>query len=186
MKPTQLTTTPFTQFKTNFNVNYENLKGINNGAKGTAVGFGFTTDPKKEAARKSIEMPIVFVQMDDHNGYSITTNDLTIIPFTAKCDETTKIDKNYHRWQIPLRAAFATTTHKMQGSTAKGNCVTLPSEVSPWNRGLDYVANSRAKDLTKLFLLRPLRESNFTSHSEERFLIDEEYARLNAKFGSLS
>ena len=69
-----------------------------------------------------------------------------------------KIDKNYHRWQIPLRAAFTTTIHKMQGSTAKGNCVTMPSESSPWLRGLDYVANSRAKDLTKLFLLRPFRE----------------------------
>ena len=127
-------------------------------------------------------MPIVFVHMDDYNGYSITTNNLTIIPFTAQCDETIKIDKNYHRWQIPLRPAFATTTYKMQGSTAKGNCVTLPSENSPWSRGLDYVANSRAKDLTKLFLLRPMRESNFTSHVSERILIDEEYAKLSAKF----
>lgn len=120
--------------------------------------------------------------MDDNNGYSITTNNLTIIPFAAKCDETVKYDKNYHRWQIPLKAAYATTTHKMQGSTARGNCVTMPSENKPWARGLDYVANSRAKDLTKLFLLRPLRESNFTSHLAERTLIDEEYARLNAKF----
>jgi hypothetical protein len=129
-------------------------------------------------------MPIVFVQMDDNYGYSITTNGQTVMPFSAHCDETAKIDNNYHRWQIPLRAAFATTTHKMQGSTAKGNCVTLPSEISPWNRGLDYVANSRAKDLTKLFLLRPLRTTNFTSHEPERILIDEEYARLNAKFNN--
>jgi ATP-dependent exoDNAse (exonuclease V) alpha subunit len=117
--------------------------------------------------------------MDDNYGYSITTNGQTVMPFTAHCDETAKVDNNY---QIPLRAAFATTTHKMQGSTAKGNCITLPSEISPWNRGLDYVANSRAKDLTKLFLLRPLRITNFTSHEPERILIDEEYARLNAKF----
>jgi ATP-dependent exoDNAse (exonuclease V) alpha subunit len=161
-----------------------NKTGIFNGAKGTVVGFGFTTDPTMVIDNSTIETPIVFVQMDENNGYSITNNDLTIIPFTAQCDETAKIDKNYHRWQIPLRAAFATTTHKMQGSTAKGNCVTLPSENSPWNRGLDYVANSRAKDLTKLFLLRPLREANFTSHKEERILIDDEYARLNAKFDS--
>jgi ATP-dependent exoDNAse (exonuclease V) alpha subunit len=127
-------------------------------------------------------MPIVFVEMDDNNGYSITSNDKTIIPFTAQCDVSTKIDKEYHRWQIPLRAAFASTTHKMQGSTARGNCVTMPSESSPWLRGLDYVANSRAKDLTKLFLLRPLREINFTSHVAERNLINDEYIRLKNLF----
>jgi ATP-dependent exoDNAse (exonuclease V) alpha subunit len=161
------------------------ITGIFNGAKGTVIGFGFTSDPTTETGTRSTEMPIVFVQMDDNNGYSITTNGQTVIPFTAQCDTTEKIDNNYHRWQIPLRAAFATTTHKMQGSTAKGNCVTIPSKVSPWNRGLDYVANSRAKDLTKLFLLRPLRATNFTSHSDERILIDDEYARLNAKFNRL-
>jgi ATP-dependent exoDNAse (exonuclease V) alpha subunit len=161
------------------------ITGIFNGAKGTVIGFGFTSDPTTETGTRSTEMPIVFVQMDDNNGYSITTNGQTVIPFTAQCDTTEKIDNNYHRWQILLKAAFATTTHKMQGSTAKGNCVTIPSKVSPWNRGLDYVANSRAKDLTKLFLLRPLKSTNFTSHYDERLLIDDEYARLDAKFNSL-
>jgi ATP-dependent exoDNAse (exonuclease V) alpha subunit len=156
--------------------------GIFNGAKGTVVGFGFTSDPTTSRGNSQIEIPIVFVKMDDDNGYSITANNQTIIPFTARCDETVKYDKKYHRWQIPLKAAYATTTHKMQGSTAKGNCVTMPSENKPWCRGLDYVANSRAKDITKLFLLRPLRESNFTSHSAQRNLIDDEYTRLHAKF----
>ena len=68
-----------------------------NGTKGTVVGFGFTTDQAKNTGNSTIEMPIVFVHMDDNNGYSITTNNQTIIPFTAQCDVTTKIDNDYHR-----------------------------------------------------------------------------------------
>lgn len=126
----------------------------------------------------------MLVRMDDDIGYSAVPSMLNILPFTAQCDDTEKYDKNYHRWQLPLKAAFATTTHKMQGSTAKGNCVTLPSENKPWSRGLDYVANSRAKDLSKLFLLRPLTASHFTSHPKERMAIAREYERLTAKFSS--
>jgi ATP-dependent exoDNAse (exonuclease V) alpha subunit len=147
--------------------------GIFNGAKGTVVGFGFTSDPTTSRGNSQIEIPIVFVKMDD---------DILAIAVASNPDTTVKYDKKYHRWQIPLKAAYATTTHKMQGSTAKGNCVTMPSENKPWCRGLDYVANSRAKDITKLFLLRPLRESNFTSHSAQRNRIDDEYTRLHAKF----
>lgn len=160
------------------------ITGIFNGAKGTVVGFGFTSDPTIDTGNIIKEVPIVFVHMDDENGYSITNNKKTIIPFAAKCDETIKYDKEYYRWQIPLKEAYAITTHKMQGSTAKGNCVTMPSKSSPLSRGLDYVANSRAKDLTSLFLLRPLRVENFTSHKLEGKLIKDEYARLDAKFNS--
>jgi ATP-dependent exoDNAse (exonuclease V) alpha subunit len=110
------------------------------------------TNPANDTHNSSNEMPIVIVVMNDNNG-RLFNNYKKQSNHTAQCDITTKIDINYHRWQIPLRAAFATTTHKILGSTAKGNCVTMPSESSPWLRGLDYVASSRAKDLTKLFLL---------------------------------
>ena len=101
------------------------------------------------------ELPVVFVQMDNDVGYSVIPSIPNVIPFMEQCDVTEKYSKNYFRWQIPLVAAFATTTHKMQGSTVKGNCVTIPSLKSPWARGLDYVANSRATELSKLFLIRP-------------------------------
>jgi hypothetical protein len=70
----------------------------------------------------------------------------------------------------------------MQGTTAIGNVVTLPSSGGSFARGLDYVANSRATELSKLFLLRPLTESSFASHPKQRSQIDTEYRKLKIKF----
>jgi ATP-dependent exoDNAse (exonuclease V) alpha subunit len=152
------------------------------------VAFAFIYNPAKDnGGNRNIvkrEIPVVLVRMDDNIGYTAVPSMQNILPFTAQCDTTEKYDKNYHRWQLPLKAALATTTHKMQGSIAKGNCVTLPSKNKPWSRGLDYVANSRAKDLSKLFLLRPLTESHFTSHPKERMAIAREYEKLSAKFST--
>ena len=127
-------------------------------------------------------LPVVFVQMDNVVGYSIIPSIPNVIPFTEQCDVTEKYGENYFRWQISLVAAFASTTHKMQGSTVKGNCVTIPSLKSSWARGLDYVANSRARELSKLFLIRPLKEQHFTNHVKERGIIDLEYSRLSRLF----
>ena len=68
-----------------------------------------------------------------------------VIPFVAI---TTGVDiyievQHYHSWQIPLEPAFASTTHKMQGTTAKFGAVIDPSEKKTFARGLDYVAASR-------------------------------------------
>ena len=164
--------------------------GIYNCAKGKVIAFAFCNDPNRMMDTPDInsihyqkEIPIVFVQMDNDIGFSVSSSIPNVIPFSEHCDLKDKFDSHYHRWQIPLRAAFATTTHKMQGSTVKGNCVTIPSLNCPWARGLDYVANSRATELNKLFLLRALKPENFTSHEEQRKLIDNEYARLARKFG---
>ena len=54
-------------------------------AKGTVVGFGLAANPANDTHNSSNEMPIVIVEMDDNNGYSITTNNNVIIPFTAQC-----------------------------------------------------------------------------------------------------
>lgn len=159
--------------------------GIYNGAKGTVVGFAFMDSNEWDYShnivhteRGQMEIPVVLVKMDDDIGFSIIPTIPNIIPFTEQCDDTIKYGNHYHRWQLPLQNAFATTTHKMQGSTVKGNCVTMPSEKAPWARGLDYVANSRAKYLQKLFLMRPLRVQHFTSHPQERHSIGNEYKRL--------
>ena len=160
---------------------------IFNGAKGKVVAFAFSYDPDLNAnTQQSMylqkELPVVFVQMDSDIGYSVIPSIPNVIPFTEQCDVTEKYEKNNFRWQIPLVAAFATTTHKMQGSTVKGNCVTIPSLKSPLTRGLDYVANSRATELSKLFLIRPLKEQHFKSHLKEREIIDLEYSRLSRLF----
>ena len=165
------------------------MLGIFNGAKGKVVAFAFSYNPDdtvihQRTSNVQKELPVVFVQMDNDVGYSIIPGIPNVVPFTEQCDVTERYLKVYHRWQIPLVAAFATTTHKMQGSTVKGNCVTIPSLKCPWARGLDYVANSRATELSKLFLLRPLKSQHFTSHEKERNKIDAEYARLSRLFCS--
>jgi hypothetical protein len=124
------------------------------------------------------EIPTVLVKMDIEIGYSVYDHIKNIIPFVAICSGT-KYSKNYHRWQIPLEAAFACTTHKMQGTTAKNGAVILPSANQPFARGLDYVAPSRPTELKNLFLLRRLTSAHFTSHKQEILAIEEEYTRLN-------
>ena len=65
--------------------------------------------------------------------------------------------------QDDINAAFACTTHKMQGATAKYGAVMEPSANNPFARGLDYVAASRPTELKKLFLLTPLTNKHFTA-----------------------
>ena len=165
------------------------LLGIYNGAKGKIVGFAFTYDPScVSVGEMSLEnennrdLPVVLVQMDNDIGYSVSANLPNVVPFTEQFDSSEMYLREYRRWQIPLVAAFATTTHKMQGSTVRGNCVTSPSIFSPWARGLDYVANSRVTELKNLYLLRPLRENHFHTHHKERAAIAKEYSRLASKF----
>lgn len=124
----------------------------------------------------------MFVKMDKDSGYSLSTSMSNIVPFTAICDDTRKYNTYYNRWYIPLEVAFAITTHKMQGATCIGNCVTLASIGAPFSRGLDYVATSRVTELKKLFLINPLTTTQFTSHRLDRIAINDEYDRLNKKF----
>ena len=55
-----------------------------------------------------------------------------VIPFVAI---TTDDVPHYHRWQISLEPAFASTTHKMQGTTAKFGAVIDPSEKKHSQKG---------------------------------------------------
>lgn len=166
------------------------MPGIFNGSKGTVIGFAFKNDipidtmPKPSTFHTLIdrEIPTVFVQMDLDIGYSITTEIKNVIPFVAVCKSDEKYLKNFHRWQLPLEPAFACTTHKMQGTTAKYGAVVQPSQGSPFSRGLDYVASSRPTELGKLFLLAPLFESHFKSFPAQRQEITLEYSRLRTLF----
>jgi ATP-dependent exoDNAse (exonuclease V) alpha subunit len=122
--------------------------------------------------------------MDKDNGYSLSTLISNIVPFTAVCDDTRKYNTYYNRWYMPLEVAFAITTHKMQGATCTGNCVTQASIGAPFSRGLDYVATSRVTELKKLFLINPLTKTQFTSDRTDRRAIKKEYDRLNKSFNS--
>jgi hypothetical protein len=127
------------------------------------------------------EIPVVFVKMDQMIG-GITGSNSNVIPFTAVCDESDVYEGGYHRWQLPLQAAAAITTHKMQGTTAIGNVVSSPSSGGSFTRGLDYVANSRVTQLDKLFLLKPMTKAAFTSYPKIRAAIDREYTRLSLTY----
>ena len=124
------------------------------------------------------EIPTVFVKMDLPIGYSISQTIPNIIPFVAITTDDDKYSKHYHRWQIPLEPAFASTTHKMQGATARFGAVIEPSAKKPFARGLDYVATSRPTELAKLTLLAPLTVNQFSASPQERHIIRQEYNRL--------
>ena len=162
--------------------------GIYNGAKGTIVGSVFESTTCYEYSLDILdsdgdpkEIPIVLVKMDDDIGISICFTIPNVISFGEMCDDRIKYKNDFHRWQLPLRAASATTTHKMQGSTVHGNCVTLAtnlSEHTPFTRGIDYVCHSRAKDLSSLFLVSALRPEHFTIFGADRKKVTAEYNRL--------
>jgi hypothetical protein len=126
------------------------------------------------------EIPTVFVQMDIESEYSIDKNVRNIIPFVAVATQDEKYLKHYHRWQLPLEPAFACTTHKMQGITAKYGAVIRPTIAGEriFSRGLDYVAVSRPTELSKVYLLAPLTEHQFHACPLQRHEIAEEYNKL--------
>ena len=131
-----------------------------------------------------MEIPVVFVQMDSNLGFSFINSMENVVPFTEVLDEGAKYN-NYQRWQLPLTSSFATTTHKMQGTTVIGNCVTVPWKFTkgrPFCRGLDYVAHSRARELASLFILGPLTVEHFNSHPEDIEIVHKEYKRLREIF----
>jgi hypothetical protein len=160
--------------------------GIYNGAKGTVVGIAFIGDMPTETIPKHCtfhtmaprEIPTVYVAMDQPIGYSIAKGMKSVIPFVSICNDEDKYHRKYHRRFMPLEPAFACTTHKMQGATAKYGAVIEPSSAYPFARGLHYVAASRPTELSKLFLLSPLNNTHFTAWPHERLEVKREYLRL--------
>jgi hypothetical protein len=123
--------------------------------------------------------------MDDDAGFSIVPTVSNVVPFAELCDNYCMFANDFQRWQLPLRPASATTTHKMQGTTVTGNCVTLATDIKqrlPFTRGIDYVCHSRVRDLTSLFLVRALQPIHFTHFDADRKKVHVEYKRLRDLF----
>jgi hypothetical protein len=134
------------------------------------------------------EIPTIFVAMEKETGYSVSSTVRDVLSFTAQCNTDRKYMNKYHRWQIPLTPAAATTCHKAQGITSKAGVVLLPCSTVPWARGLEYVGMSRATELNKFFLLRHLRQDHFSTSKEHNLrafnqatLIRNEYKRLRKR-----
>ena len=165
--------------------------GAYNGARGTIVGFVWKSKapvgdrilPKVNelhALEKDRIISAILVQMEKPTEYSVSSEQPNVLPFTPLTCKDKKYLGKFHRAQIPLRPAFATTTHKAQGITAKHGVVLLPSAGTPFCRGLAYVGISRATHLHKLHLLRNLRIDHFTSGTtcKATTAIRKEYARF--------
>ena len=85
---------------------------------------------------------------------------------------------SFTREQLPLRLARARTVHIAQGQTAD-EVVFAPSS-KPFSFGLTYVALSRVRTMSGLWLLGKLEGFHFTRHNDCCAEIDREYARLRA------
>jgi ATP-dependent exoDNAse (exonuclease V) alpha subunit len=71
---------------------------------------------------------------------------------------------------LPLRVAHARTGHSSQGITAHNGVVVLPGSKF---FGGDYVAISRGKRIEDIWLLKPIRATNFSV--ENAFRIKKVY-----------
>jgi len=163
--------------------------GIYNGALGTVVGFGFRKRVPPEiripgdndmGTDLKREIPVIFVQMDEDNGISISTSKQAVIPFTM-IESLAKLNHGgvkYIRYQLPLIPAHCQTIHSSQGLTAKSDLVIEPSPSTPFEMALEYVAISRVTRLSHLHTLSPFRPIHFNYRNSYRQWISDEMDRL--------
>ena len=90
----------------------------------------------------------------------------------------TCLQSKYYRYQLPLAPAHCRTFHKAQGITAHNGVIISPSTNAPFAMGLEYVAVSRAKKMSDVILINPIRENHLNSHGNVRRSITTEYKRL--------
>ena len=86
------------------------------------------------------EIPVIFVQMDEDNGISISTSKQAVIPFTM-IESLAKLNHGgvkYIRYQLPLIPAHCQTIHSSQGLTAMSDLVIEPSPSTPFEMALEY------------------------------------------------
>jgi len=166
--------------------------GVFNGAIGTVVGFLHHGEaPPSELRFPQVqdlhtlvnrEIPIVLVDLPSYRGRPIFHDSPHVVPFTEECSRTTYLQRQFHRWMVPLRLAAAMTAHKSQSLTAHHGAVIEPSQGTPFARAIEYVQVSRVPSMDLLFLMRPLQHQHFTSASQQRKQIMLAYERLRRLF----
>ena len=157
---------------------------------GTVVAFGFRREApplirapagERLGADNTRELPVIFVQMDEDNGISISMTHRAIIPFTmirSMRAISHGSGVKYDRYQLPLVAAHCQTIHSSQGLTAKSDLVIQPSPSTPFEMALEYVAISRVTKFTYLHTLSPFRPIHFNFKNSQREWISNEMNRL--------
>ena len=149
-----------------------------------------TTKSKKKLEKKLFcdyteverEIPIVLVKLDASKRYKLSKND--VVPFMpVDCMKTitmlgNKTDK-YVRRQLPLLPAHGRTTHATQGITAENDVIV---DVSNQFYGGLYVAISRAKELSNIFLTKAMKSLHFNIDNAFRQIVSTFYGLLYQKF----
>mmetsp|Transcript_16691 Transcript_16691/g.28000 ORF Transcript_16691/g.28000 Transcript_16691/m.28000 type:complete len:952 (-) Transcript_16691:144-2999(-) len=168
--------------------------GLFNGATGTVTGFVFASIAPTELFPAVAdfhtlghrEIPIVLVDVPSYRGPPLFRDAPTVVPFVEEASRNTFLQRNYHRWMLPLTPAAAITTHKAQSCTAHNGVVLEPTAPNrmPFARSLEYIQLSRSPSLELVSLLLPLRASLFTSHNDQRTHIANEYVRLRTLFSA--
>jgi hypothetical protein len=173
--------------------------GLFNGAMGTVWGYVYEGKGPQTADERvpsnfgvlednQRELPIVLVQMDgteESFPYTCYNKVPRLVPICAIANTSrmTATGNKYARYQIPILPAHGRTGHSVQGYTAYDGVV---DDVGSQFFAGEYVALSRATDIEKVFLLKPVQEKHFTCFPEYRKLVHEEYLRLVIEFDNIS
>lgn len=196
--PTHIELTIGTRVRITYNLGVE--IGLYNGRMGTVFGFVWNrkqiinstseeesnnNKKKKKFCEMTIEereIPIVLVQLDDDSKHKLTDNN--VVPIMA-VDGLAKVKlgahNRYTRRQLPLLPAHARTTHSTQGITALYDAIV---DVENMFYGGLYVAISRAKELSRIFLNKPLHPRHFAVGEKFRNVVHNFYEILSNWFPS--
>jgi hypothetical protein len=139
--------------------------GLYNGARGRVVGFlkrnsvSVVSDVSQivpAVVEGNLEPPIVLVQFYDYDGPSYLEHIDRVVPIVAtRSLRRLSTVKGYscEVMQIPLKPAWAMTTHKSQGLTiSRVTC----SVKGSFESGQNYVALSRTKSRFALQIIEPI------------------------------
>ena len=162
--------------------------GVVNGALGTVVSFVyFGVNPSGRppdsvvcatfdaAVASPPPLPVVLVQLDSFRGASFLPGVERVVPICMVECGVRYGASSYRRWQLPLMLSKATTVHKSQGQSL--TAVAFDTR-GVFQRGLAYVAVSRARHFERLYLLKARLDVGSFNH--DATAVEREYRRLRA------
>ena len=169
--------------------------GLIKGARGTVIRAAFNSEgagPIKPgasfedavASQIQLQIPLVLVQLDkaDYKGGSCLTEMPRVVPIYAEKSRFTLGGVDYEREMLPLKLSLADTVHSAQGTSVDEHVMAPPcGQHDDFTRGLTYVALSRVRMLSGLYLLeQEMTTQTFTKWARQIEPINAEYTRLRA------
>lgn len=169
--------------------------GLIKGARGTVIRAAFNSEgagPIKPgasfedavASQIQLQIPLVLVQLDkaDYKGGSCLTEMPRVVPIYSEKSRFTLDGVDYEREMLPLKLSLADTVHSAQGTSVDEHVMAPPcGQHDDFTRGLTYVALSRVRMLSGLYLLeQEMTTQMFTKWARQIEPINAEYTRLRA------